>query len=252
MCPKSRGGRKLFVGQLPKDTTDSDLKALMAPFGEIVELFMMKNKKTGLGTGAGFVVFSTRESAQAAVRHYDGKIRLQNVDRPMHVRLAEGEAAPDTDVKLFVGHIPPRTSEKDVKAVFDRYGNLIEVAILRREGRSRGCAFVRFNNRAAADQCIAALHGTMPFPESSLPLTVRMATTEADKRERRESRRSDQSSDSVSTPPEQPLGNAPPVAPAAVPHWGTTANEGVVGHPYPMHPMHMGPWMPAPGHGGSL
>jgi len=76
---------------------------------------------------------------------------------------------------------------------------------------------------------------------------VRMATLEADKRQRRESRGSEQSSDSA-TPPGQPLASVPPVAPGAVPHWG-------VSYPYqfPVHPTHMGPWsQPSPGGQGSF
>lgn len=46
--------------------------------------------------------------------------------------------------KLFVGQVPISMDEPQLKAVFEPYGSLVEVAILRDRGtaRHKGCAFV--------------------------------------------------------------------------------------------------------------
>eukprot|EP01065_Artemidia_motanka_P001115 TRINITY_DN10528_c0_g1_i6.p1 TRINITY_DN10528_c0_g1~~TRINITY_DN10528_c0_g1_i6.p1 ORF type:complete len:403 (+),score=150.80 TRINITY_DN10528_c0_g1_i6:83-1291(+) len=180
-----RGGRKLFVGQLPRETTAEELKALMSPFGSVEELHTIKDRQSGRGTGAAFVVFRHRDSALAAISHFDGKVRLEGVDRPMHVRLAEGEVPADSDVKLFVGHLPTTATESTLDPHFRPFGGLLEIAVIRKAGKSRGCAFVRYSSRQAAAQCISGLHGRLLLEGSQMPVTVRHANTEADKRQRR-------------------------------------------------------------------
>merc|ERR1719215_2050296 len=47
--------------------------------------------------------------------------------------------------KLFVGQLPYYKSEAELKALFEWYGRVVEIAILRDTyGNSKGCAFVNF------------------------------------------------------------------------------------------------------------
>lgn len=185
-----RGGRKLFIGQLPKDTQPQDLRQLMSPFGSIEDLHLIKERRTGKGTGAAFVVYETREAALQAVEHFDGKVRLQGVDRAMHVRLAEGEVDSAHDVKLFVGHVPINMTESELYPLFQRFGDLLEVVIIRRPGRcGDAAAFVRYGSRESAELCIAELHQKHHVLDGgTAPITVRPAHTEAEKRLKKQRR----------------------------------------------------------------
>ena len=67
--------------------------------------------------------------------------------------------------KVFVGMLSKTASEEDVKAMFEPYGTVEEVTVLRdREGLSRGCAFIKFSNRQQAQAAINKMHGSQIMP----------------------------------------------------------------------------------------
>jgi len=87
-------------------------------------------------------------------------------------------AAPDAVAghKLFVGMIPYSTGEPELQAVFSQFGPLMEVFMMReKDGRSKGCAFVRFYNKHHADAACNALNGTMSLPGAARALVVKYA-----------------------------------------------------------------------------
>ena len=49
--------------------------------------------------------------------------------------------------KLFIGQIPFDASEQDLWALFAPVGDILELAILRSQGRSKGCAFLTYSTR---------------------------------------------------------------------------------------------------------
>lgn len=57
--------------------------------------------------------------------------------------------------KLFIGNLSFKLSEEDIRKLFEKFGNIIEIAIpINRDpggsGRPRGFAFVTFDTEAAA------------------------------------------------------------------------------------------------------
>lgn len=64
-------------------------------------------------------------------------------------------------MKLYVGNLPFTMSEQDMKALFESYGELGEVVIIkdRFSGRSKGFGFVTINDDEKAKQAIADLNG---------------------------------------------------------------------------------------------
>jgi len=63
---------------------------------------------------------------------------------------------------IFVGNLNFKTSEADLRTLFESYGAVERVTILtdRDTGRSRGFAFVEMANAEEGDKAIAALNGT--------------------------------------------------------------------------------------------
>ena len=61
--------------------------------------------------------------------------------------------------KLYVGNIPFSTTEDELRAAFERHGNVDSVNVItdRETGRSRGFAFVEMS---AADDAVRALDGS--------------------------------------------------------------------------------------------
>ena len=60
--------RKLYVGNLPYDTSDLDLQNLFATAGTVESVNVMRDSATGRARGFAFVEMATDEEAQAAIR----------------------------------------------------------------------------------------------------------------------------------------------------------------------------------------
>jgi RNA recognition motif-containing protein len=64
---------KLYVGNLPSDTTENDLRDLLAPHGPVNEIAVVMDKITGRPRGFAFATMNTEEGAQAAILALNGK-----------------------------------------------------------------------------------------------------------------------------------------------------------------------------------
>ena len=64
--------KKLFVGGLSWETTDSDLKKAFAPYGEVTEAKVITERDTGRSRGFGFVTFAQDEDAKTAISKMHG------------------------------------------------------------------------------------------------------------------------------------------------------------------------------------
>jgi cold-inducible RNA-binding protein len=80
-------GRKLFVGNLPYDSSEGDLQELFARHGTVDSVTIMKDNMTGRPRGFGFVEMSTDEEAAAAAEQlnetdFGGRKLTVNEARP--------------------------------------------------------------------------------------------------------------------------------------------------------------------------
>jgi hypothetical protein len=92
----------------------------------------------------------------------------------------EEDAEDDDDEqpnKLFIGQVPKHMEEPDLFAIFEKFGPMEDVAIIRDKhtGQHRGCAFVTFLQKESAEQCEKELHGTFAFEGGKRPVQVRPA-----------------------------------------------------------------------------
>ena len=65
--------KNVFVGNLSFQTTESELRALFEPFGEITRIQLMTDRDTGRSRGFGFVEMDSAEEAQNAISSLNGK-----------------------------------------------------------------------------------------------------------------------------------------------------------------------------------
>jgi RNA recognition motif-containing protein len=63
----------IYVGNLPREATEDDLKEAFEAFGEVTSVKIIKDKFTGDPRGFGFVEMSNSSEAQAAISGLDGK-----------------------------------------------------------------------------------------------------------------------------------------------------------------------------------
>jgi cold-inducible RNA-binding protein len=65
--------KNLFVGNLSFQTTEEELRALFAPFGQIRRVHMATDRETGRARGFGFVEMANDDEAKKAIAALDGK-----------------------------------------------------------------------------------------------------------------------------------------------------------------------------------
>ncbi len=63
---------KLYVGNLPFDTTEDAIRQLFAQSGTVVSVALIKDRATGTSKGFGFVEMSSQSEAQAAIQALNG------------------------------------------------------------------------------------------------------------------------------------------------------------------------------------
>ncbi|XP_066265409.1 CUGBP Elav-like family member 2 isoform X27 [Branchiostoma lanceolatum] len=88
---------------------------------------------------------------------------------------------PDTDtIKMFVGQIPRSMDEKDLRQMFEEFGPVYQLNVLRDRatGQSRGCCFVTFYRRKDAIAAQNALHNLKTMPGMSHPIQMKPANNE--------------------------------------------------------------------------
>ena len=82
---------KLYVGNLPYQTTESDLQALFEAAGQVASVNVVRDRATGQARGFAFVEMSDSEGAQKAIkelnqREYGGRNLTVNEAKPMEPR----------------------------------------------------------------------------------------------------------------------------------------------------------------------
>lgn len=66
-------GTKLYVGNLPFDITESELRNLLSDHGPVNEIAVVMDKTTGRARGFAFATMNTPEAAQATILALNGK-----------------------------------------------------------------------------------------------------------------------------------------------------------------------------------
>ena len=65
--------KNLFVGNMSFQTTESDLRALFEPFGQVTRVHLGKDRETGRSRGFAFVEMANDDEATKAMAALNGK-----------------------------------------------------------------------------------------------------------------------------------------------------------------------------------
>ncbi|KAL3649107.1 hypothetical protein CASFOL_005510 [Castilleja foliolosa] len=208
---------KLFVGQVPKHTTELQLLEMFKEFALII-----KDKATRVSRGSisrrclfffriivadccCFVICPSREEADKAVNVCHNKKTLpgtvnifhSQASNPLQVKYADGELE-RLEHKLFVGMLPKNVDDAEVSDLFSEYGTITDLQILRGLLQTnKGCAFLKFETKEQAVAAIEALNGKHKMEGSNIPLVVKWADTEKERYARKAQKDLSQASSSM-------------------------------------------------------
>ncbi|CAH2071841.1 unnamed protein product [Thlaspi arvense] len=176
---------KLFVGQIPKHMSESQLLALFQEFAVVDEVNIIKDKITRASRGCCFLLCPSREEADKLVNACHNKKTLPGASSLLQVKYADGELE-RLEHKLFVGMLPKNVSEAEVLSLFSKYGTIRDLQILRgAQQTSKGCAFLKYETKEQAVSAMESINGIHKMEGSTVPLVVKWADTERERHTRR-------------------------------------------------------------------
>jgi len=139
-------GSEVFIGGLPRDITEEDLRELCEPLGEVYEVRLTKDRETKENKGFAFVTFTDKDAAQRAVedvqeREYKGRTLRCSLSQTKH--------------RLFVGNVPKGLSEEELRNIIKGKGpGVVNIEMFKDQhdpNRNRGFLFVEYYNHACAE-----------------------------------------------------------------------------------------------------
>nr|GAT48588.1 nucleic acid-binding protein [Mycena chlorophos] len=142
--------RRLSIENLPLGTTETDLRAVLEPYGRI-ESIRFHHTRESARRGSAHVVFDT---VQEAMRAREAEIIL-----PSRLTLdydPDHETLPPSQ-RLYIGNLSYWATEDELRAALEPFGAIQSLRIMYLpDGNSRGIAFVFFEDVDAAQRAIAA------------------------------------------------------------------------------------------------
>ncbi|KAK4848869.1 hypothetical protein QYF36_018187 [Acer negundo] len=80
--------QKLYVGCLSKQTTRKEIEEVFSPYGHVEDIYIMRDELRQ-SRGSGFVQFSCKDMAMAAIKGLNGTFMMRGCDQPLIVRIAD-------------------------------------------------------------------------------------------------------------------------------------------------------------------
>ena len=71
--------RKMFVGGLPQDVSQDDLKDYFGQFGELESVQIVMDPLTGRSRGFAFLIYKVEESMKKAIENKDHMLKVKEV-----------------------------------------------------------------------------------------------------------------------------------------------------------------------------
>ncbi|GAV66909.1 RRM_1 domain-containing protein, partial [Cephalotus follicularis] len=139
-------GSEVYLGGIPQDASEDDLKSFCESIGEVLEVRIMKVKDSGQSKGYAFVTFRTKELASRAIEE------LNNSElKGKKIRCSTSQAKH----KLFIGNVPRDWGEEDMRKAVTAIGpGVVCIELLKDQqnsSRNRGFVFIEYYNHACAE-----------------------------------------------------------------------------------------------------
>ncbi|THF96480.1 hypothetical protein TEA_017076 [Camellia sinensis var. sinensis] len=134
-------GSEVYLGGIPQDASEEDLRNFCESVGEVVEVRIMKEKDSSENKGYAFVTFRTKEFASKAIKELNNtELKAVNAHRSVNLSsnffLSQGKkikcSTSQAKHKLFIGNVPRNWGEENMKKVVTKIGpGVIAVELLK-------------------------------------------------------------------------------------------------------------------------
>ncbi|KAL9263594.1 Heterogeneous nuclear ribonucleoprotein Q-like protein [Drosera capensis] len=150
---QKRRKTEVFIGGLNKDAKEEDIREVFGELGEIVEVRLLMDRKTGKNKGYAFVRYALAGEAKRAAKQFS---KVEICGKESGASLVEGS---DT---LYLGNIDKKWKEEDVLKLLEGAGieKIDKVTVVKDPIKSdcnRGYAFIEFETRKCAQVALNKL-----------------------------------------------------------------------------------------------
>ncbi|XP_065156091.1 CUGBP Elav-like family member 1 isoform X4 [Atheta coriaria] len=134
----------------------------------------------GGGGGGGGGCMLTGNAANGLLQNPTAMVTNIGSGNGTPVGLLDQEQPDSDNIKMFVGQVPRTMDENELKKMFEEYGRVHSINVLRDKatGCSKGCCFVTFFTRNAALQAQGALHNVKTLEGMHHPIQMKPADSE--------------------------------------------------------------------------
>ncbi|XP_062389851.1 RNA-binding protein 45 isoform X1 [Sardina pilchardus] len=144
-----------------KCITEDNIRDHFSTFGEIQDIWVVKDKHTKESKGVAFVKFSKSSQACTAMEEMHGKCLVEGT-KPIKVFIAQSRSSgshrdvEDEELTRIFVMIPKTFTEEDLKETFKEYGDIEYCIIIKNKltGESKGLGYVRFHKPSQAAMAI--------------------------------------------------------------------------------------------------
>nr|XP_026247810.1 RNA-binding protein 45 [Urocitellus parryii] len=147
---------------ISKYTPESVLRERFSPFGEIQDIWVVRDKHTKESKGIAFVKFARSSQACRAMEEMHGQCLGPNDIKPIKVFIAQSRSSgshrdvEDEELTRIFVMIPKSYTEEDLRDKFKVYGDIEYCSIIKNKvtGESKGLGYVRYLKPSQAAQAI--------------------------------------------------------------------------------------------------
>lgn len=151
---------RLFL-VISKSITEDVIREHFSVFGEIQDIWMVKDKQTKESKGVSFVKFAKSSQACTAMEEMHGKCLAEGT-KPIKVFMAQSRSSgshrdvEDEELTRIFVMIPKTFTEDDLKETFKEYGDIEYCIIIKNKttGESKGLGYVRYHKPSQAATAI--------------------------------------------------------------------------------------------------
>ncbi|KAJ4905532.1 RNA-binding (RRM/RBD/RNP motifs) family protein [Raphanus sativus] len=177
-------GSEVFIGGLPRDVGEEDLRDLCEPIGDIFEVRLMKDRDSGENKGYAFGKTIRCSLSETKNRLFIGNIPKEWTEdefRKVIEDVGPGvESIELIKVKaLYVKNIPENTSTEQLKELFQRHGEVTKVVTPPGKGGKRDFGFVHYAERSSA---LKAVKDSERYEINGQELEVVLAKPQAERK----------------------------------------------------------------------